>query len=139
MIELPDRFWTKIEKIGGCWLWTAYTDHKGYGRFKLDGKAERAHRVSYEALVGPIPEGLQLDHLCRVRSCVNPDHMEAVTNRENCMRGDTLPAANAIKTHCPRGHEYSVENTYVHLGGRTCRECMRRWERERHRTRKKAV
>jgi hypothetical protein len=85
-----------------------------------------AHRVSYELLVGPIPQGLQLDHLCRNRRCINPAHLEPVTSRENTMRGETVAAANASRDHCPSGHPYSDSNTIaLGKGGRKCRECDR--------------
>lgn len=106
----------------GCWEWTASRFRNGYGQ----GNRTVAHRVVYELLVGPVPEGLDLDHLCRNRGCVNPGHLEPVTRRENLRRGETLPAANAIKTHCNTGHEFSEENTYVDaLGKRHCRACRR--------------
>lgn len=108
-----------------CWLWTAHKVHDGYGKFWLDGRHVLAHRVSYEWLVGPIPDGLQIDHLCRVRHCVNPAHLEPVTQRENLLRGETILAANAAKTHCPSGHAYDDENTCVSGGWRYCRACNR--------------
>lgn len=96
-----------------------------------------AHRYAYEHFIGPIPEGLQVDHLCRVRNCVNPDHLEAVTCRENVLRGDGVAAANARATHCPQGHAYDEANTYTWTnGGRHCRACARIKTREqRARTR----
>ncbi|MGI9502698.1 MAG: HNH endonuclease [Geminicoccaceae bacterium] len=94
-----------------------------------------AHRVSYEALVSAIPEGLELDHLCRVRCCVNPIHLEPVTTRTNNLRGNGIAAMNALKTHCPRGHPYSGEHLYVcSRGHRHCRTCGR--ERALHRMRR---
>jgi hypothetical protein len=138
--RLPQRFWDKVKVDGGsgCWLWTAYTSRKGYGQLRLGSKDCLAHRVAYEALVGEIPEGLQCDHLCRIRRCVNPEHLEPVTSRENTLRGDTVAARNAAKTHCPIGHEFSEENTRVLKGGRReCRACHRRWQRE-YRVRKRA-
>ena len=119
-----DVKWTP-EPNTGCWLWTASDNGRGYGTFRVGEKMVRAHRYAYERWVGPIPKGLQLDHLCRVRCCVNPDHLEAVTCQENLLRGETVPAANAAKTHCPQGHEYNEENTYVYLNGRRhCRTCQ---------------
>jgi hypothetical protein len=112
--------------VRGCWFWTGNTDKNGYGRISIGAKARRAHRVAYEALVGPVPPGRQLDHLCRVPSCINPDHLEPVSPRENVMRGLTPAAANASKTHCPKGHPYDEENTYRRSdGSRGCRECNR--------------
>lgn len=108
----------------GCWIWTACTHQFGYGEFRFRGKCARAHRVAYELLVGPIPEGLTIDHLCRVRNCVNPAHLEPVTFAENVRRG-----AAAI-THCPHGHEYTEANTLHQRGRRNCRTCRRARKRE---------
>lgn len=131
----PDeRFWAKVDKTDTCWLWTAYISPDGYGRFdRLRAMGEQsAHRIAYVLLVGPIPDGLELDHLCRVRHCVNPLHLEAVTHAENVRRGRS-GAHLGERTHCPRGHEYTRENTYVHRNKRSCRECRRaaslRWMR----------
>lgn len=123
-----ERFWNKVDLTApnGCWMWTAAIDRHGYGKFWLGGRTVRAHRFSYESLVGPIPGGLELDHLCRVRACVNPTHLEPVTHRENTLRGDTLTARHAAKTHCLRGHPYDEANTYVTPDGRrNCRACGR--------------
>lgn len=124
-------FWDKVNKIhveDGCWLWTGYTKPEGYGQYTTTGRRKfRAHRLAYELVVGPIPDGLSLDHLCRVRNCVNPDHLQPVTTRENCRRGNTglaTGAKNRAKTRCPHGHPYSPENTYhPPSGGRACRTC----------------
>ena len=107
----------------GCWNWAGSLSRYGYGRIR--GKPERlAHRVVYELLVGPIPEGLQLDHLCRNPRCVRPDHLEPVTHRENLLRGETFAARHAGKTHCPAGHPYDDANTYISKRGqRKCRKC----------------
>ena len=116
----------------GCWLWTASTRRGGYGGFWSGGKTVRAHRYAYERWVGPIPDGLELDHLCRNPTCVNPDHLEPVTHRENTLRGETIAAANAAKTHCPQGHPYDERNTYVYPNGRrNCRTCDRDRDRPR--------
>ncbi len=114
--------------MNGCWLWPGGRSTSGYGMMFPAGRCSMAHRVSYEAFVAPIPDGLQIDHLCRVRLCVNPWHLEPVTARENTLRGDTVPARNAQKTHCLYGHVYDEENTCHGKGlyqGRSCRTCRR--------------
>jgi hypothetical protein len=133
MTPVLERFYNKITRIpeSGCWLWDGYLC-QGYGSFSLNGKQQQAHRVSYELHVGPIPEGLQIDHLCRVRCCVNPAHLEPVTQRENLLRGNTFQAAQSKRTHCPQGHPYDEKNTYrCHRGHRNCKACslvkFRRW------------
>jgi hypothetical protein len=116
----------------GCWLHVgAPTGRQGYAGFQLKGRYRRAHRVSYEHHVGPIPEGLILDHLCRVPCCVNPAHLEPVTNSENVLRGrigrlrkTNPPKARALKTHCPAGHAYTPEGVYINArGARECKLC----------------
>lgn len=127
--SVEERFVAKVDKTDSCWLWMAHTNRDGYGCF-WDGKQFKAHRWAYERYVGPIPEGLQLDHLCRVRHCVNPEHLEPVTQQENISRGQAGWAATRI-THCPKGHEYSPENTHMRADRRReCRECMRARARE---------
>lgn len=126
-----ERFWSKVDTTGECWLWTSRIERSGYGRFKSSGKYHYAHRVAYGLAVGPIPDGLTIDHLCRVRNCVNPAHLEPVTQRENTLRGEGVAARNARKTHCPQGHEYTLENTCVSRGLRHCRTCNRDRTRER--------
>lgn len=139
------RFWPKVDKdgpipeyaphLGPCWLWLAAQNGQGYGVFRLpDRRNVRAHRWAYEALVGPIPDRLQLDHLCRIRHCVNPAHLEIVTNAENARRG--LPGDRSLRkvliTHCPQSHEYTEVNTYYEPqnGARQCRECRRERSRK---------
>lgn len=138
--SIPPRYLSKfhVDIPTGCWLWTAATIQKGYGQFWYDGKLQYAHRIAYELLVGPIPNGLQLDHLCRVRNCVNPEHLEPVTNQENCRRGET-GAHNGIKTHCPHGHPYDEINTYRHRGERRCKGCRRIHNMEYYQRRKLAA
>lgn len=123
-----ERFWNFVlpEPNSGCWLWSGSLVWGGYGQFKVSRNTVRAHRFSYQFLVGPIPDGLHLDHKCRVRSCVNPDHLRPVTIRENNLLGEGPAAWNMAKTHCPAGHEYTPENTRI--GGRNksrfCRACQ---------------
>lgn len=138
---LVERFWAKVDRVGGCWLWTAAKNGDGYGNFWL-GRPQGsvgAHRFAYELLVGPIPEGLSLDHLCRVRNCVRPDHLEPVTNRENTIRG-LAPAISRQRgekrTHCINGHEITPESVrYARSSGggliRHCRECDKAWRSTR--------
>lgn len=144
--RLPQRFWAKVtvDPATGCWVWTAAKAPNGYGKVQAGSRRDgtrhirSAHRFAYEALMGPVPEGKQLDHLCRVRACVNPAHMEPVTNRENTMRG-ALPANmrarggahNRAKTHCRNGHPYSEANTYVYKNQRYCRACNNEQTRRR--------
>lgn len=137
-------FWTKVDRSpNGCWIWLgAHTDGYGMWWSRELNRCVLAHRVAYELLVGPIPDGLQLDHLCRVRDCVNPEHLEVVTSRENTLRSPIAPAAvNARKTHCPRGHEYTPENIIWKRNptGRGCRECDKARKRKERRTAKHAA
>ena len=114
-----------IDHTSGCWNWTAAVNKGGYGQFQH----ARAHRVVWESLVEPIPNGYVLDHLCCNPGCVNPDHLEPVTQRENVLRGKSPTAQNALKTHCPKGHPYDEANTYVIAQPgrihRMCRTCGR--------------
>lgn len=129
-MTMQERFDAKMmpEPNSGCWLWLAAASSLGYGYF-FDGKLKLAHRVSYEMHVGPIPDGLDLDHLCRNPSCVNPDHLEPVTRKENINRGIVAQVHRvryAKITHCPQGHAYDEKNTYRHPKGcRICRTCQR--------------
>jgi hypothetical protein len=111
---------------GGCWYWLGSFFRDGYGRFKHGGRDDVAHRVSYELAKGPIPDWLELDHLCRNRGCVNPAHLEAVTGRVNVLRGETIVRTNAEKTHCSKGHPLSGDNLFIRRDGRRrCRTCER--------------
>ncbi|MFD9853428.1 HNH endonuclease signature motif containing protein [[Kitasatospora] papulosa] len=130
------RYWSKVRfdgpvslhrgAPGRCWLWTAGTNNRGYGGFRAAGHVIGAHRWSHEDAHGPVPTGLELDHRCRNRPCVNPAHTEPVTHRVNTLRSTGPTARAARATHCPQGHPYDAENTYrTPLGHRQCRACRR--------------
>lgn len=119
------RFWSKVEWTPGCWFWTGARTSTGYGNFMVDGRRwVKAHRWAYERLIGAIPWGLELDHLCRVRHCVNVAHLEPVTHRENGIRG-IGPQSRARHTHCKRGHAYAIHGQRRSDGRRRCGECVR--------------
>ena len=132
MVKLPiQRFLEKINVSDNiyqgtpCWDWTACKDKDGYGSFSVNGKSIRSHKFSYELYNGEIPKGLQLDHLCRNRDCINPIHLEPVTAQENIKRGlsGKINNYNKQKTHCPQGHKYNIQNTYRDLS-RNNRHCI---------------
>lgn len=117
--------WTEAPD-SDCWLWTRTLNHHGYGKINFLGMTVSAHRAAYYLLVGEVPAGMELDHLCRVRHCVNPAHLEPVTRRVNLLRGRTPAAANAAKSHCSRGHELTPDNLLTNelkRGARSCRQC----------------
>lgn len=140
--RIPDRFWSKVLiNEAGCWIWTACKNTCGYASCRVEGKTKTAHRVFFKCLAGEIPEGLHLDHLCRVRNCVNPHHLEHVTPKENTRRGEVGGTFYRNKTSCPLGHLYTEENTYIRSTpsglGRNCRVCGK-INAQRYRDRKKA-
>lgn len=145
---VEERFWEKVEKTpGGCWLWTAFLNPTGYGMFGIGSRTDGtrrcvfAHRFAYTLLVGPIPDGLTLDHLCRVHACVKPAHLEPATDRENILRSPIQPAAvNARKTHCHKGHPFAGDNLRITKHGkRQCVECYRKQKRESQRRRRQRM
>ncbi len=118
------RFWRNVDKTDTCWLWQGYVNKDGYGEYKSEFLTTRlAHRISFGLDQGHLPD-LPLDHLCRHRHCVNPDHLEAVTSKVNTRRS-TVGLKEAQKTHCPHGHPYDEENTLHYRGKRFCRQCKR--------------
>ncbi len=126
------RFLRKVELRGDCLIWTGAINPAGYARFWLNGGARQAHQVAYQAKNGLIPGGLELDHLCRNRACVNVDHLEAVTAQINQLRGYGVSGINARRTECIRGHVFDEANTYVNpIGQRKCRICQKVGQRRR--------
>ena len=134
-LSLAERFrmYSMPVTESGCHLWLGYIEKNGYAKISVDGKREWAHRVSYRLVNGHIPEGMEIDHLCRVRCCVNPLHLEAVTHRTNLMRGQGESAKHAVKTHCYRGHEFSGINMRIDGSKRQCRICDNIRQRARRR------
>ena len=126
MTEKIFKNWEPLTE-SGCWVWLGACTAGGYGTISINKKTFYAHRLFYEFYRAPIPFGLQIDHLCRVRCCVNPDHLEIVTNRENTLRGKAVSALHARKTHCKRGHPFTPENTrsYPSVIGRRCKVCQK--------------
>ncbi len=131
--NVEQRFWSKVEKTETCWLWRGCISN-GYGMFHLSDKMVPSHRVTYEWAKGEIPAGLHIDHLCRTPKCVNPDHLEAVTPKENVLRGEGACANHARQTHCKRGHLLSGDNVRFKKNGRECRTCqkelIRNWKQD---------
>jgi len=141
--KLPARFWSKVRKTDQCWFWTASKiGNRGYGKYWHDGKLKLAHVVSFEAHHGPVPTGLVVDHICNVRECVNPNHLQAITQRDNARRGAGFSGLNSRKTHCAKGHELTDENVKIvkRVDGirRKCRECDRQEKRNARRREKYA-
>ena len=128
---------TEPEPNSGCWIWIGSRGPDGYGRMMVHGRITIVSRWAYQHFIGPLGPGLEADHKCRLRSCVNPQHLEAVTHRTNCLRSMNRAAINAAKKCCKRGHPFTPENTYLMLeGGRRCRMCQRvanlRWSHKKH-------
>lgn len=122
------------EPNSGCWLWERGLNSAGYGMHAQRRVMRLAHKLAYEAINGAVPQGLELDHLCRVRCCINPDHLEAVSRRTNTLRGETRPAENVLKDRCPKGHPYAGGNLYTRANGhRVCRACAAERAREKRR------
>lgn len=132
-LSYSEKFWSFVKKSDGCWVWTGSTAD-GYGRFQAAGLNFSAHRISYTWIKGKIPDGLQIDHLCRVRRCVNPDHLEPVTSQINTLRGASMAAIVRRTNRCKRGHDLSDDGAYIRESGyRECKECNRMNARNRAR------
>jgi len=134
--DIPESewFWLGVKKTKTCWLWQRSKNNTGYGTVSWYGKALTAHVLAYTLLRGQIVEGLELDHLCKTRDCVNPDHLEPVTHKENVLRGESPSAVHSRKTHCIRGHEFSGDNLKIlkrknNKSQRVCRTCQREYLR----------
>lgn len=133
---IEERFWRLVEKGPGCWMWKGSLNN-GYGSLSAGSRTDHsrgkipAHVISYELHIGRVPEGAEIDHACRNRACVNPEHLEAVPRRVNILRGESIVAKNARKTHCPKGHPYDDQNTVRSKdGSRSCRACRRERQRQ---------
>ena len=130
-LTIRERIQNKIEinPVSGCWVWAGAKFMQGYGQIVIggrQGRKRRAHIIAYEEWIGSVPIGYELDHLCRIKLCVNPQHLEPVTHGENMRRGDGWAGTHARTTHCPQGHPYNEINTYYHPDGRReCRTCKR--------------
>ncbi len=132
------RFWPKVVKTDACWNWVGAKSYEGYGLFWFRKRLDGAHRYSYTFFKQEIPDGFTIDHLCLNHSCVNPDHLEAVSNRENTLRGNSKSSINARKTHCLRGHPFNEENTVLSIQHgdkikRQCKVCRRARDNKRNR------
>lgn len=132
LVQRPDLS-ARVNVTESCWLWQGSVGSHGYGMVSVAGRPLLAHRYFYQELAGPIPDGLELDHLCRVPLCVRPDHLEPVTHRENLLRGMSRAGVGMRTNACMQGHPYTPENTYQHptKARRLCRICNRERDRKR--------
>lgn len=121
--EFLARFFAKVNVTPYCWIWTGCVDPNGYGRISIKHVNHHAYRAFYLEVVGKVPPGLELDHRCRNRLCVNPAHLEVVTHRTNSLRGNNPCSRNAAKTHCINGHPFNGDNLAIYKRGRHCRAC----------------
>lgn len=134
------RFWTKVEIVDtNCWEWLGSCAGNGYGQVYMSNKHWKTHRLSYLFYYGYLDSELTIDHLCRNKKCVNPTHLELVTQRINNLRSDNITAINSRKTHCKRGHEFNETNTRIWKGGRFCRKCVRLHGRNHYRKNRELI
>ena len=134
MIYILKRFFNKIEQTNNCWNWIGGKQTNGYGMFWTGKELVLSHRFSYELFKDKIPKGYTIDHLCRNRVCVNPEHLEVVTQKINVLRGNSFCSINSKKTHCPKGHELKGDNldkTHLKRGKRSCKICAQIREKRR--------
>lgn len=126
-----EKYQDKVNKTPDCHIWIGSINPYGYGIIFINGKHKQAHRIAFEARYGIIPKGMVINHLCRVRNCVNPDHLEIATHKTNILSGLSPSAINSLKTHCSNGHEFTEENTKItSRGWRECRACVwNRWHK----------
>ena len=134
---LESRILSKTTKTESCWIWNGYTERNGYGRITVNDKPYSTHRLSFLLFKGELKENLVIDHSCRNRACLNPEHLRQVTQRENCHENSRASChLNSLKTHCPKGHEYTEENTKTKTTkygvGRACKECARAYARSKY-------
>jgi len=136
IVNIAQRLLNRTDRTGKCWIWLGSCNDRGYGKMWDGSRLSYVHRLSYEAFVGPIPNGLTIDHLCRNRQCLNPEHLEPVTNRENILRGEGPSAKKARRTKCSGGHQLSGTNLMQsRLPYRQCRICFNEWQRQYKRKR----
>lgn len=122
--SLEERFWSRVNKTDTCWLWTGHLASDGYGQIYNGKSSVYVHRLSLSFIGKTIPKGMEVDHLCRVKNCLNPEHLEVVTRKENILRGEGAAAKCARKTHCVRGHELNADNIYPGKTYRQCKVCV---------------
>lgn len=124
--NFSNRFWSKVSKTGECWLWIGSLNNNGYGQMRINTRSHLAHRLSYELTYGKISKGLVVNHLCEMPNCVNPKHLEAITQLENVHKGRASRSKpHKQRAYCKNGHSMVPENVYIYKNNRACRECRK--------------